>query len=120
MSDADKVIEAEGGMMGKVDCDDDVFNFPEARRPATPREPGQPTRREWDEHKLLHWPYRSWCKHCVKGRAIARAHRTKTTEDREWRRYSGVPTLSFDHCFMGTDANEESAHESPWLIGYDD
>ena len=106
MSDADKVIEAEGGMMGKADCDDDVFHFLEARRPATPRELGQPTRREWDEHKLLHWPYRSWCKHCVKGRAIARAHRTKTTEDREWRRYSGVPTISFDHCFMGTDANE--------------
>ena len=101
MTDSDMVgieeVAAEGGISGKsydddeksvVDdpVDNDDENFPEAVRPATPREPGQPTKREWDEHMLLHWPYRSWCKHCVKGRAVARAHGGKTDEDREWRK----------------------------------
>ena len=119
----DQRIEAEGGQTGTAEIDkddDDVETFPEVRRPTTPRSPGQPTRREWEEHKLLHWPYRSWCKHCVCGRAIASPHKTKTDEEREERRASGVPTISFDHCFMGTIENEKTAHESPWLICYDD
>ena len=108
----DQVLEAEGGE--QEDDIDDVEKFPEVRRPQSLRNPGQPTRREWEEHQLLHWPYRSWCKHCVCGRAVASPHRNKSDEEREQRRTSGVPTISFDHCFMGTSENAESAHESPW------
>ena len=32
--------------------------------------PGTPSRKERDEHNIHHWPYRSWCDLCVKGRAV--------------------------------------------------
>ena len=37
--------------------------------------PDMPTQSERDEHDLTHWPYRSWCKHCVEGRGIEMGHR---------------------------------------------
>ena len=33
------------------------------------RQPLEPTQHEWEEHMVLHWPFRSWCPHCVSGRA---------------------------------------------------
>ena len=37
--------------------------------------PVAPTRRERELHELCHYPYASWCKHCVKGKAISDPHR---------------------------------------------
>jgi hypothetical protein len=31
-----------------------------------------------------------------------------------------VPTLSIDHCFLGSEGDEESAHSSPYLVLFDD
>ena len=39
------------------------------------RKPHQPTREEWEEHMILHLPYRNWCPHCVNGRAKNEPHR---------------------------------------------
>ena len=33
-----------------------------------------PTWQERKEHEMTHMPYRSWCRHCVKGRAREVAH----------------------------------------------
>ena len=30
--------------------------------------PQQPTKSEYDDHKVTHCPYRPWCPHCVEGR----------------------------------------------------
>ena len=38
------------------------------------KDPGQPTREEVARHCATHLPYRSWCKHCVKGRGTAHPH----------------------------------------------
>ena len=126
--DGNKGIVGEGGMTTAADRDSDrhfvVENSgaaDEARHPAMPRNPGRPTRIEWEEHQLLHWPYRSWCKHCVRGKAHASPHKTKSEQEREERRDSGIPTISYDHCFMGSaDSEAATAHESPWLVCYDD
>ena len=52
------------------------------------------------------------------GRASASPHRSRTEGDREFSR-ERIPTISVDHCFMGTAADDESAHSSPVLIIYD-
>ena len=42
--------------------------------------PKAPTAREWEEHMVSHWPCRSWCEHCVRGKAKANPHRTVERE----------------------------------------
>ena len=32
-------------------------------------DPGQPTQKQIDDHRIDHLPYRSWCPHCVAARA---------------------------------------------------
>ena len=85
----------------------------EERQPRTPHDPGRPTKEEERCHMLHHWPFRAWCRHCVCGRAVGSPHRANTDEDREFGR-SRVPTLSMDHCFLGTAADDESAHVNPF------
>ena len=33
-----------------------------------------PTQREKEEHFVSHYPFRSWCEHCVRGKAKAMRH----------------------------------------------
>ena len=42
--------------------------------PKVARQPGQPTAEERRAHEVCHVPYRSWCKHCVRGRGRRRPH----------------------------------------------
>ena len=37
-------------------------------------DPGQPTRQKLAEHRITNWPFRSWCKWCVMGRARGTPH----------------------------------------------
>ena len=95
----------------------------EVRTPRLACDPGRPTAREIREHNVTHWPYRSWCRHCVRARGIARHHRRRSAEDREFSK-GRVPTISIDHCFLGECTGEEtadveSALGNPFLIIYD-
>ena len=63
-----EVEEAEGS-------EEEVNRADVVRRPKPARDPGQPTRMEEEEHSMSHLPYRSWCQHCVRGKARASAHR---------------------------------------------
>ena len=90
----------------------------EARELRTPHNPGKPTKKEIEDHLPLHWPFRSWCRHCVLGRAVSSPHRARTEADREFAR-ERIPTISMDHCFLGSARDEESAHSHPYLILYD-
>ena len=55
-------------------------------------DPGLPTQSEIDEHNVDHWPYRSWCEHCVRGRAVGEPHRSGPE--------STVPVIAFDYLFI--------------------
>ena len=45
--------------------------------------PCKPTQEEIDNHNLSHLPFRSWCKHCVMGRAQSTPHYHRDhTEDK--------------------------------------
>ena len=56
--------------------------------------PDMPTRSEFLDHCVTHYPYRSWCKHCVEGRGREFPHRLHDVSAR------GVPTVSFDYAFV--------------------
>ena len=63
--------------------------------------PTPPSRQEMLEHNLTHWPFRSWCKHCVAGKAKANRHSPSGGLAE-----SEVPVVSFDYMFMGDKSNE--------------
>ena len=109
-TDGDLVVEESSAADGV-----DSSSADEVSRPRLPHNPGRPTKQEVAEHCVTHWPFRSWCRHCVMGRASASPHRSRTEGDREFSR-ERIPTISVDYCFMGTAADDESAHSSPVLI----
>ena len=85
----------------------------EMRRPKPGRRPVLPTKVELDEHFPLHLQYRSWCKHCVAGKARLAQHRVDDPD----RERLGV-TWNADYAFMGSEEAEEGMQ--PTLIMYDD
>ena len=54
-----------------VDCEEDV----EVQVPRGMPQPPQPSPQEVARHNLTHWPYRSWCPHCVSCRRPNSHHR---------------------------------------------
>ena len=82
---------------------------PEKVMPKIVRKPDEPTRKEFEEHMVLHIPFRAWCPHCVKGRAKAGPHRENKSEN-------AIPTIAMDYCYMKSqDGN--SHNEDMEIIG---
>lgn len=125
---SDQEEEAEATEINAENVDDDaahprgeVDHDAEEEQAQVPRvvcRPCKPTRAEWEAHQVTHWPYRSWCPHCVAGRAVASPHRCKSSADKEFQR-DRVPTISLDHCFIGEQDEEGGMAEFAWLIMYD-
>ena len=67
----------------------------EGAAPKVIKDPGQPTRKEREEHEVCHVPYRSWCRHCVRGRAIGRPRRRVQGQE-----VPDMPRASIDYCFF--------------------
>ena len=59
--------------------------------------PCKPSLSEVDHHNSTHLPYRSWCRHCVKGRGKEAAHQKARSEAGD------VPEFHFDWCFPGEE-----------------
>ena len=71
------------------------------------------------EHNLTHAAFRSWCPHCVRGRARNAPHK-QISRDAD-----AVPTLSFDYGFLGKGDTEGDEEEiavglSPILVMHDE
>ena len=49
----------------------------ETRRPKYRALPANVSKEEFDAHQLTHLPFRSWCDHCVRGKAVDDAHRPR-------------------------------------------
>ena len=94
----------------------------EGRCPRIPVDPGRPTKREIEEHNATHWPFRSWCPHCVRGRACSSPHpRPGGGVEKDALTETGVATISLDYCFVSADEEEEAsaAGERPVLVMVD-
>ena len=57
--------------------------------------PNQPTLSEYLDHCVTHYPYRSWCPHCVEGRGREFGHECHKAGP------GAVPIVSFDYAFIG-------------------
>ena len=66
--------------------------------------PQKPSRGEVEEHNKHHLPYRSWCRHCVRGRGVEEAHRRQAEEPR-------MPEIHLDFMFIG-----EGGEDRKWTV----
>lgn len=83
-------------------------------KPKTIRVDHTPSRQEVEEHMLSHFPFKAWCKHCVKGKAKGKLHRRiKDTE-----KYTKA-IVSMDYMFMGTKQEKEEEGGTPILVTLD-
>ena len=77
-----------------------------------------PTQREKEEHFVSHYPFRSWCEHCIRGKAKAMRHVKVDHSDET------VPVISADYCFMNSVddtviTEEVQKKHAPVLIVHD-
>ena len=56
--------------------------------------PDRPSEEEVRRHMATHIPFRSWCQHCVAGKAGHEAHRRRGEKE------CGLPVISIDYAWM--------------------
>ena len=81
-----------------VDCEEDV----EVQVPRGMPQPSQPSPQEVARHNLTHWPYRSWCPHCVSCRRPNSHHRKSRPSS-----FRNIPLCCADYCFVKDSAGEQ-------------
>ena len=67
----------------------------EARQVGSKKPPAAPSAEEWRQHRLTHWPYRSWCPVCVAARAVEDSHRLRGRPSE-----TDGPEVHWDYCFL--------------------
>lgn len=78
--------------------------------------PVPPSRQEMLEHNITHTPYRSWCPHCVAGKAKSTKH-----SQGQGLEASEVPVVCMDYMFMGSKVEvDEDEEEDKGIVGDDD
>ena len=89
-----------GTCVGISPVDEEVIDMEDSesgtRKVTRIADPSQPSKEEVEEHEKSHVPYRSWCRHCVRGGAKDMPHRKceeKVT----------IPEVHADFIFMGEE-----------------
>ena len=77
-----------------VTFDEDYDVYGDTEDPKLTKTPVTPSQQEVEDHNVNHLPFRSWCKHCVRGKSKAHPHRVNEN------RISEVPIVSIDYMFM--------------------
>ena len=85
---AESADEAEAEKEAEED-----FTCQECVAPRILPDPGQPTQKQLEDHRVDHLPYRSWCPECVAGRATGEQHQERTEAKR-------ITTFSMDYLFL--------------------
>ena len=79
----------------------------EGVRPVKMREPGQPTKKEREEHAPTHVPFRDWCEDCVLGKALERGH---SRVPYDWKVVR--PVIEIDYSFLKADGSEGTVEDA--------
>ena len=80
----------------EMECELEDETVQDADRVRTISNPGQPSRKEREEHDATHAQYRSWCIACVRGRGIAMKHHRSTAAGSD---EGKLHTFAIDFCF---------------------
>jgi hypothetical protein len=67
------------------------------RKTAKLNDTKEPSHEEGKAHEMTHLPFRSWCRHCIRGRGKEAAHFKRTFGEGE------LHELHFDYAFMGEE-----------------
>ena len=92
--EAEEIIGVDGR-----DVDEDEESG--TRKTVKIQDPVMPTKAEREEHEKTHLPFRSWCRHCVRGRGKEMPHRSSSEE-------TVGPEMSFDFFFLGDEDGSKS------------
>ena len=97
--DAEAAEEAEEELREAVDeHPEDIDGGAEPARVLP--DPGEPTPCQVEEHRANgHVPFRSWCRHCVEGRATGEQHRRRSGS-------RSICVFSFDYLFLDAAGKE--------------
>ena len=68
------------------------------------RTPAKPSAEEVRQHCISHIPYRSWCKHCVRGRGRTAMHQRRPDDAEAQSRRR--PTVHLDYFYLGARSEE--------------
>ena len=88
------------------------------------REPGQPFRKDIEEHNLTHAEFRDWCEECVRGKGRRNQHRRAIEETDA----GSISTYAIDYMYLTEDmelVKEDEAEKRrlklgrPILVGHD-
>ena len=105
--DEEGINEDDVKVMAAIDDEDEVLCGPcepnedeleDVQPHKKVRNPHAPSKQEILEHRVLHWPYRSWCRACVFGRG-KHTHHLKSKEPRADRE---LPSINIDFMFLAT------------------
>ena len=89
----------------EMELEDEVENG--SRKVKKVQDPREPSEEERIEHEMTHLPYRSWCRHCVRGRGKQMPHHEGAQE-------TSMSEVHVDFGFLG---REEDPHKSlPVLV----
>ena len=72
--------------------------------------PARPSEEEVSNHMLCHLPFRSWCPHCVRGKAKGKPHMSARGRTRD------IPTVCVDYMFMTERQSEGEEHGAPIVV----
>ena len=79
-----------------VDPDTDEEEEEEAKSQRMARGPSEPTKKEREEHRATHLPFRSWFPFCVAGRSDNPPHHRRPAEQDQ----PTVPEVHFDYAYV--------------------
>ena len=89
---------------------DSAIVYDDVEDPKLRKVPAAPSQQEIEDHNVNHLPFRSWCKHCVRGKSKAHPHRVTDN------RISGVPIVSIDYMFMSENQKATEEKGMPNLV----
>ena len=75
----DPRVQAEG-QAGEEEEEKDEDEDAGMRKCVKMQDPKLPSKSEVEEHNITHLPFRSWCRHCIRGRGKEMPH-CRSTED---------------------------------------
>ena len=99
-----EVERQDGAVDDEAQDDDELQGEEEAgEAPRCLPCPGAPSTADRLAHELTHWPYRQWCEHCVRGRAVGPNARKVPASHREM----SVPKAHLDYAYLQDEIIEE-------------
>ncbi len=91
--DVDEGVENDSETFRCTPCDADGAEY------KVSPDPGEPTASQVEDHRACgHWPYRSWCPECIRGRGGGEQHRRRTEA-------KSISVFAFDYLLLDPAGN---------------